>query len=309
MQIGKPKFWSKKNSIVLPYIFFPLSLLVRIFNAIKLKYLRKEKFEIPVICVGNIYLGGTGKTPLCIEIFKIAKSLGANPAFIKKSYDKFFDENKLLENVGRVFQSKRRSWAIKELINSKANLAILDDGFQDFGIKSNISIVCFNEKQWIGNGFVIPSGPLRENLRSLNRSDYIFINGKQNSKIEEVIYEFSPKTKIFYTQYKLINLENIKNKKVLAFAGIGNPNNFFDLLKKNNVEVVEKVHFPDHHNFTKKDIMELNSKADNLNAYLITTEKDYVRLNDEDKKNIGCIKIELLINNKDEFINDLKKII
>jgi len=61
MQIGKPKFWSKKNSIVLPYIFFPLSLLVRIFNAIKLKYLRKEKFEIPVICVGNIYLGGTGR--------------------------------------------------------------------------------------------------------------------------------------------------------------------------------------------------------------------------------------------------------
>ena len=89
MQTGKPKFWDKKNSIVLPYIFFPLSLLVRIFNAIKLKYLRKEKFEIPVICVGNIYLGGTGKTPLCIEIFKIAKSLGANPAFIKKSYEPF----------------------------------------------------------------------------------------------------------------------------------------------------------------------------------------------------------------------------
>ncbi len=307
--MNKPKFWDKKNSLILPYVFFPLSLFVSTFNLIKLKYLKKEKFEIPIICVGNIYLGGTGKTPLCIEIFKITKSLGANPAFIKKKYDKFFDEHKLLENVGKVFQNKLRSSAIKQLIGSGANLAILDDGFQDSSIKSNISIVCFNEKQWIGNGFVIPSGPLRENLNSLSRSDYVFVNGKQNSEIGKMIHKFNAKIKIFYTQYKIINLENIKKKKVLAFAGIGNPNNFFDLLKDNNIEVVEKVHFPDHYNFTKKDIIKLNNKAKYFNAYLVTTEKDYLRLDDENKKNIICLKIELQIKNKDEFVNCLKKII
>ena len=188
-------------------------------------------------------------------------------------------------------------------------MAILDDGFQDSSIKSNISIVCFNEKQWIGNGFVIPSGPLRENLNSLSRSDYVFINGKQNSEIEKMIHKFNAEIKIFYTQYKIINLENIKKKKVLAFAGIGNPNNFFDLLKDNNIEVVEKVQFPDHYNFTKKDIIKLNNKAKYFNAYLVTTEKDYLRLDDENKKNIICLKIELQIKNKDELVNCLKKII
>ena len=309
MQINKPKFWDKKNSLILPYIFFPLSLFVSTFNLIKFKYLKREKFEIPIICVGNIYLGGTGKTPLCMEIFKIAKSLGANPAFIKKKYDKFFDERKLLENIGKVFQNKLRSLAIKQLISSGANLAILDDGFQDPRINSNISIVCFNEKQWIGNGFVIPSGPLRENLHSLSRSDYVFINGKQNSEIEKKIHKYNDRVNIFYMQYKIINLENISKKKVLAFAGIGNPNNFFDLLKDNNIEVVEKIHFPDHYNFTKRDIVRLNNKAKDFDACLVTTEKDYLRLNDENKKNIICVKIEIQLRNKDEFVSCLKKII
>ena len=108
---------------------------------------------------------------------------------------------------------------------------------------------------------------------------------------------------------KLQNLDDIKNKKVLAFAGIANPANFFDLLKNNNIEVIETLNFPDHYNFKKKDIINLNNRAIELNAYLVTTEKDYFRLNNEDRKNINCLKIELLINNKEEFINELKKII
>ena len=308
MKLKKPKFWDKKNSLLLPYIFFPLSLLVIIFNLIKSIYFKREKFNVPIICVGNIYLGGTGKTPLCIEIFKIVKFLGANPAFVKKKYSEFVDEQKLLEKVGKVFQSKSRSSAIKELVNNNLNVAILDDGFQDFRIKSDISIVCFNEKQWIGNGFVMPSGPLRENLTALKRSNYVFINGEKNSKIEEIIYKFNSRVKIFYTKYNLINSENLKNKKVLAFAGIGNPENFFELLKNENVKIAEKLSFPDHYNFTKKDIINLNDRAKNTEAILVTTEKDYNRLNDEDKKNIYCVKIELKINDKNEFINDLKKL-
>ena len=106
---------------------------------------------------------------------------------MKKHHEKYADETKLLENVGKVFSNKQRSEAIKSLINDKFQVAILDDGFQDPTIKSDISIVCFNEKQWIGNGFVIPSGPLREKLTSLKRCNYVFINGDQNLKSEKVL--------------------------------------------------------------------------------------------------------------------------
>ena len=309
MNINKPQFWDRKDFTIWPYLFLPLSVIVHLFNLFKFKYFKKKNFSIPIICVGNVYLGGTGKTPLCIEIFKILKSLGSNPGFVKKYYEKFADENKLLENAGSLFLRKKRSEAIELLISNKAEVAILDDGFQDPKIKSDISIVCFNEKQWIGNGFLIPSGPLRENLNSLRRCNYVFINGYKNLKIEEIINKFNAKAKIFYTRYKLVNLNNLKSKKILAFAGIGNPNNFFDLLKNNNLKIIKSINFPDHYNFSKKDILKLNQEAKELDAELITTEKDYFRLKNEDKKNINFLKIELLIEKKDEFINELKKVI
>ena len=309
MKFYKPKFWDNKEFTIWPYFLFPFSTVVNLINLIKFKYFKREEFNIPIILVGNIYLGGTGKTPLCIEIFQILKSLKIDPAFVQKYREKFFDERKLLENTGKVFFKKRRSEAIKLLDASKAKVAILDDGFQDPSIKSDISIVCFNEEQWIGNGFIIPAGPLRERLTSLKRCDYVFINGSQNLEVEKTINKFNPKIKIYYTQYKPTNLEVIKNKKVLAFSGIANPKNFFDLLKNNNIEIIEAINFPDHYNFTKKDILNLNNKAKKLNACLVTTEKDYFRLNNEDRKNINCLKIKLLIDKKDEFINELKKII
>ena len=309
MKVYKPRFWDSNKFSVWPYVFFPFSVIINLINLLKFKYSKKEKFNIPIILVGNIYLGGTGKTPLCIEIFQILKSLKLNPAFIKKHYGKYADETKLLENIGKVFSNKQRSEAVKSLISNNFKVAILDDGFQDPSVKSDISIICFNEKQWIGNGFVIPSGPLREKLTALKRCNYVFINGDQNLELEKTINKFNPKIKIFYTQYNLINLDDIKNKKVLAFAGIGNPTNFFDLLKNNNIEIIETLNFPDHYNFKKIDILNLNKKAKELNACLVTTEKDYFRLNNEDKKNINCLKIELLIDKKEEFINELKKYI
>ena len=259
--------------------------------------------------VGNIYLGGTGKTPLCIEIFQILRSLKLNPAFVKKHHEKYADETKLLENIGKVFSNKQRSEAVKSLISNNFKVAIFDDGFQDPGVKSDISIICFNEKQWIGNGFVIPSGPLREKLNALKRCNYVFINGNQNLEFEKTINKFNPEIKVFYTQYKLTNLDDIINRKVLAFAGIGNPKNFFDLLKNNNIEIIETIKFPDHYNFKKIDIANLNERARELDACLVTTGKDYFRLSNEDKKNIKYLKFELLIDKKEEFINELKKII
>ena len=129
-------------------------------------------------------MGGTGKTPLSIEIFSILKNLNLNPAFIRKKYSAFQDEVDLLKQIGPTYESQTRKNAIEEAIQSKADSVILDDGFQDFSIKKNLSIICFNEKQWIGNGLTIPSGPLRENISALKRADCVIVNGKKNKSIE-----------------------------------------------------------------------------------------------------------------------------
>ena len=110
---------------------------------------------IEFICVGNIYLGGTGKTPLCVEIFSILKDLNMNPAFIRKQYASYQDEFELEKQIGPIYQNKKRIEAIKKAIQNNVDIVILDDGFQDFSVNKNLSIVCFNEKQWIGNGLTI----------------------------------------------------------------------------------------------------------------------------------------------------------
>ena len=112
------------------------------------------------------------------KFLKITKLLGKKPAFVKKYYDYLEDEITMLKKIGRIFVSKNRTEAIESLIENKNDLAILDDGFQDFTINKNLSIVCFNQKQWIGNGFIIPSGPLREKLSAIKKSTLCFYKWK-----------------------------------------------------------------------------------------------------------------------------------
>ena len=309
MNFFKPKFWDKTNISFFSVLLIPIALTLKLLSLVKRSVTRSNQCSIPIICVGNIYLGGTGKTPLCIEIFSILKNLNMNPAFIRKKYDSFQDEANLEKQVGPIYQNIKRMEAIKEAIQNKINIAILDDGFQDFSINKNLSIICFNEKQWIGNGMLIPSGPLRENLSALKRADCVFINGKKNIDTESEIYTKNKEIKIFYTKHKSKNISEFKNKKVIAFAGIGNPINFFNLLKENNIDVIEEKEFPDHYNYSEKELKNLISSAKEKNAILLTTEKDYFRINKNYKKNINLLKIVVEIQNKDQFIGEIKKII
>ena len=303
MNFKKPKFWDYPGLSFWSIILYPLSLLF-LFASLLNKLLKiQKKFPIPIICVGNIYLGGTGKTPLASEIFKIIKSSGKNPGFVKKSYDYLFDEIQMLEKVGKTYLNKNREKAISSLISLKHDVAILDDGFQDFSIKKDFSILCFNSKQLIGNGFLIPSGPLRESFKSIKRADCIFINGDRNIQFENKINKINKSTKIFYSKYKIKNIENFKNEEIIAFAGIGNPSNFFDLLKKNNMNVKKTYSFPDHHDYSQKDFDEIIGDG---HIKIVTTEKDYYRMNDEQKLNCDYIEVNLEIENKNEFINLIK---
>ena len=305
MKLKKPKFWDNPKLSIWSILFFPFSLIYFFLSYIK-QLKRSKKFHVPVICVGNIYLGGTGKTPLAKEIFKITRSLGKNPAFVKKYHDYLQDEIEMLKGVGKTFATKERAEGIELLIKNNNDIAILDDGFQDSSIRKSFSILCFNQKQWIGNGFLIPSGPLRERLSSIKKADCIVINGDKDNIIENQINKIK-QLKIFYTKYKPKNLEILKDKKIFAFAGIGNPLNFFELIKKNNLQLSNYQSFPDHYNYKKKDLDNLKSKAKELNALLLTTEKDYCRINNNFRKGIEKLDVDLEIDSKEEFINLIKK--
>ena len=304
MNFKKPKFWDQPIISFWSILLFPFSLVFLLTSLIIKIFKTQKKFSIPIICIGNIYVGGTGKTPLTSEIFKILMSSGKNPGFVKKSYSYLSDEITMLKKIGKVFYDKNRTHAIRKLILEGYDVAVLDDGFQDFTIKKDFSILCFNSKQLIGNGLVIPSGPLRENFNSILRANCIVINGDKNLEFENKIKKaFKKEIKIFYSKYKIKNMENLQNKEIIAFAGIGNPSNFFDLLKENNLNLKKTYSFSDHHFYSQKDFDKII--GDNATK-VVTTEKDYYRMNDEQKKNCYCVVVDLKIENKDEFINLIK---
>jgi len=306
MKFKKPKFWDNQKISFWSILLFPLSAIYLIINFIIKIIKTQKKFPIPVICVGNIYLGGTGKTPLVRKIFNISKSLGKNPAFVKKSYNYLFDEINMLKMTGKIYTHKKREESIFSAFADKHNVVILDDGFQDFSIKSNFSILCFNSIQSVGNSFVIPSGPLREPLRSISRADCIVINGEKNLELENKLNKNSNKKKlpIFYSKYVIKNIEKLKNKEILAFAGIGNPSNFFNLLKENKLNVKKTYSFADHHDYSQNDFDKIEN---NTSAIIVTTEKDYYRIRDNQKQNIYCVKVELEIENEDKLKDLIKQ--
>ena len=305
MNFKKPKFWDDTELSFWSLILYPFSIVFLLASLLVRLFKTEKKFPIPIVCVGNIYVGGTGKTPLALEIFKIIKSNEKNPGFIKKGYDFLYDEIEMLKKIGETFTNKNRKEAINSLILSGHDVAILDDGFQDFSIKKDFSILCFNSKQLIGNGFIIPSGPLRESFSSIKKANCIFINGDKNLEFENKIKELNKDIKIFYSTYKIKNLYKFKSKKVVAFAGIGNPSNFFNLLTENNINVKKTFSFPDHHNYSEKDYNYL-LKLKEQDVLLVTTEKDYSRLNDKMKKRFDYVEVNLEIENRNEFINLIK---
>jgi len=146
-------------------------------------------------------------------------------------------------------------------------------------------------------------------MHSLNRANYVFINGTKKMDIEKKILEINNNIKIFYTNYELQNINEFKRKKAICFAGIGNPKNFFDLLKKNEVNVIEEISFPDHYNYSIKQLENLVKKAKSINAILLTTEKDHERISLDYKNEIKYIKAKIKINDQNRFVDEVKKFI
>ena len=307
MKLIKPKFWNKKNSII-SFLLIPFSIFFQFLIILNKSLKTKKKFSIPVICVGNIYLGGTGKTPLSIELSVILKKTFKKIAIIKKFYKSHDDEFKLIESKNiKLFKGSTRANAIKNAEIEKYDCAILDDGFQDFSIFKNLNIICFSGEQLAGNEKTLPSGPLREPLSSLRDAQIIVINGNVNEKFEKKIKTISENIQIFYSQYLPNNLNQFVDQNLLAFAGIGNPNNFFNLLEKNNLKVKKKLSFPDHYNYSEKELKDLVIFSEKNNLKIVTTEKDYFRIKDFKIPQIQYLGVKLEIKNKDKFEKEIIK--
>ncbi len=304
MKIYKPSFWSSINFFSI--ILFPISLIVKLLIFVKKKISKPLNFKIPIICVGNIYLGGTGKTPLSIFLASELKAKGKKTAIIRKYYKKHRDEHLMIKDrFKNLFLNTNRVNAISEAIDKSFDLLILDDGFQDTQIMKNLNVICFNQKQKIGNGMIIPSGPLRESIYSLKNAHIVVINGGYDMDFEKKILDINQDISIFYSRYVPVNIEKFKKKKLLAIAGIGNPENFFNLLSDNNLDVSKKMVFPDHYKFKKKEILDIVKYANTNNYKLIMTEKDFYKIKEYDFKDIEFLRVSLEIENKEQF---LKKI-
>jgi len=254
-------------------------------------------------------LGGTGKTPLSINIYEILKKMNLKSVFIKKKYYNQQDERKMLLSRGSLIDKKTRIDSLNQAIKDKKQVAIFDDGLQDRSINYDISIVCFNSKKWLGNGKLIPAGPLREKISCLKKYDAVFLNGnnENNHKIKAYIKRSFPRINLFEAEYIPLNIHQIdKREKYIIFSGIGNPDSFKSTLIDNEVNVIKSLEYPDHYQYKNKDIKKIKTEAKKLDAKIITTEKDYMRLNSNNAKNIQFLKIKLRIKEEKKFINFLK---
>ena len=306
MNLKKPKFWDYKKPNIYSYLLLPISIVIQIIIFFKKNLIKKKKFNIKTVCIGNIYIGGTGKTSLSLKLNEILIKKKIRSCFIKKYYSNQLDEQKLLSNNGKLFTAKKRSRALSEAEKDNYQVAIFDDGLQDYSIKHNVNLVCFNNLNWIGNGMTIPSGPLRESLNNIKNYNHIILNGNDEnlSNIKSKILNISPSINIYEGKYVPINLKdfNLKNN-YLAFSGIGNHKTFISMIKNNGINVIRDIEFSDHYNFKSEDIDKILDLSKKLNCKVITTEKDYLRLKNNHIDEIKYVKIELHIVDEDKLIN------
>ena len=306
MKFKKPKFWNDINFLSISLL--PLCLITIIFNFLKTCIITGSRFNLPVICVGNIFVGGTGKTPLSIYIYNLLKKKKFKPAIIRKYYNSHIDEiNFTKKKVKEFFYDKNRSLSVSKAVSQKNNVIIMDDGLQDFSIIKDLNIICFNSSDLVGNGLLLPAGPLREKLNNVNNCQIAVINGKRNITFEKKLKSISNTIEIFQSRYIIKDLKKFRRKKILAFAGIGNPENFFKLLRENGLKVKQEISFPDHYNYTKKEIKNLIFKAKAEGLTLLTTEKDFFRLKRSGFRKINYISVNLKILNNNIFEKVLLK--
>ena len=309
MNLKKPKFWDYKYPNIFAYLLLPIAFLLKILNLIKIKS-KIKKLKIKTICVGNIYIGGTGKTSLSIKLNEIFNKKKIKSCFVKKFYNNQIDEQKILKNKGKLFLSSKRMDAINQAEFENYEIAILDDGLQDKSVDCDINLISFNNINWIGNGLTIPAGPLRQDINILKKYDHIFLNGNLENleNLKKEIFKINSKINIHVGKYEPLNLNEFnKFDKYLVFSGIGNHETFISMVKSHGLNVCKDIEFPDHYKYSDSDINLILNQANNLNCKIITTEKDYFRIENNKLDQIKYLKSELKIIDEENLIKIILK--
>jgi tetraacyldisaccharide 4'-kinase len=315
-----PNFWFQPFS-VLSFFLKPLSWIYELVHYLRWKFTSPKKASIPIICIGNPGVGGAGKTPTALEIGKILQSLHLNISYLTRGYggketgpldvdslkhtaDQVGDEPLLLAKQAQTIMAKDRAQGLT-LIHKKTDIIIMDDGYQNPGLKKDLNLLVIDGPRGFGNGFVFPAGPLREPLdMSLSRASLVVVLGKPTTSVEKTLGKMpSP---IFYGQLKIQPPKALKNP-LYAFAGIAFPEKFFDSLKGEKFILKKTKGFPDHYQYTKTDLTQIKKEAEKLGLDIVTTEKDYYRIPENQRSGIIPIPVQIEWDDEASLKTFLKK--
>ncbi len=288
-----PKFWYLKRDSLFSNSLYPLSLLFRLGTKIRNLLSRERKTKLPIICVGNIVIGGAGKTPVALKIGNMLKKAGYNPHFVSKGYGgleknntlvkdwhspkSVGDEPLLLSEIAPTWIGLDRNKSFQLASDYGANCIVMDDGFQNPTLQKDFSIIVINGDQGFGNKRVIPSGPLRESIkRGLSRTNLVITIGDISNEVKEKIPKHIP---LIAANFK-IKEDSImlQGQRITAFAGIAYPEKFFNSLKFVKANIVDKISYSDHHIYNENDLLYLAEIANKNKSILVTTKKDMVRI-------------------------------
>lgn len=268
-----------------------------------------EKAGVPVICIGNVVAGGAGKTPVAMSVAESLLRRGAKPHFLSRGYGgttvsptrvdpahhsarDVGDEPLLLARLAPTWVARDRVAGAKTAASAGADVIILDDGFQNPALCKDISILVVDGGYGFGNGHVMPAGPLREDLNAaLGRADAVAIIGTDSQRIGISVPGDKPVLAARFVPR--IEDDDLSGTAVLAFAGIGRPQKFFDTLAGMGCNLVATRAFADHHPYTSDEVMQLLEEAAAAGAVAVTTEKDAVRLPAESRDIVRTLGVTL----------------
>ncbi len=305
-----PKHW-QSNSFI-SKLLAPVGTIYGSLTQLRLKLKTPRKTSVPVICIGNITAGGTGKTPVSLSV---AQMLSANyhPYFVTRGYGGKLrnvlvnhkkhsardvgDEPLLLARKAPVVVNPDRFAGANLAVNEGADLIIMDDGFQNPTLHKDLSFLVFDGNYGIGNGRIIPAGPLRETYANgIKRADALIILGKDKHNLAQ-----RSGLPVFFAHTEALQT-NIGNPNIIAFAGIGHPQKFYHTLCGQGFNVLKTIDFPDHHFYSETELENIIAEAKQLNAEVYTTSKDYVKIPHHLQKQIKVLEISVVWDKPDELL-------
>ena len=317
-----PRFWDGKSAgaKVLAPLLSPLAALYGVGPNLSRKRQKSFRPRANVICVGNLTLGGTGKTPIAIALAEALLGREAKAVFLSRGYRGRLagpvvvdltqhsaadvgDEPLLLARTATTIISRDRAAGAALADKLGAEIIIMDDGHQNFSLRKDFSLVVVDAKTGFGNGHLFPAGPLREPIgEGLDRADAVILVGKGN--LRPARFE-GP---ILAARLEPTKKDAVEGERLIAFSGIGRPEKFFDTLSEMGGLICAARSFPDHHAYSENDIRQLRANADDLEARLVTTEKDFVRIAPHQRENIHALPIRAQFEDANAFEQLLNKL-